>query len=162
MTEKAKPSIVRIVQSDYLAYLGTLIPVITLIIYIGYICIAYFGYLTGFRGHDPIQGTEGTPIFFYALIIGLVIGTPLAIWRIRYIQQMFSKSVEVFGQITNISFYKDRGTFEYSYTYQGQSYSGKNAIMETRKTQQLRSGSQVILLVNPDEPEHALIRDFYI
>jgi hypothetical protein len=34
--------------------------------------------------------------------------------------------------------------------------------MKTGKTQQLHSGNQVVLLVNPDEPKHALIRDLYI
>ena len=159
MTEKAKPSIVRILQSDYLALFGILVPVVTLIMYA---CVAYFGYFPGFRGRDPIQGTEGAPFFFYLFIIGLVVGIPLAIWRIRSIQQVFSKSVEVVGQITNISFYKDRGKVEYSYTYQSQSYSGGNAIMKTGKTQQLRSGSQVVLLVNSDEPKRALIRDLYV
>ena len=159
MSEKARPSIVRIVQADYLALLGILVPVVSLIMYI---CIAYFGFFPGFRGHDPIQGTEGAPFFFYLFIIGLVIGIPLAIWRVRSIQQIFSKSVEVVGRISNISFYKDRGRVEYSYTYQGQNYSGGNAIMKTRITQQLSSGSQVVLLVNPDQPKNALIRDLFV
>jgi len=159
MSNKPKASIVRIIQSDYLALLGVLFPTISLIMYIS---VAYFGYFPGFRGHDPIQGTEGAPLFFYLFVAGLVVGIPVAIWRIRSIQQIFSKSVEVVGQVTNISFYKDRGRVEYSYTYQGQNYSGGNAIMKTGKTQQLRSGNQVVLLVNPDDPKRALIRDLYI
>lgn len=159
MSNEPKASIVRIIQSDYLALLGVLVPVVSLILYI---CVAYLGYFPGFRGHDPIQGTEGAPLFLYMSIIGLVVGLPLAIWRIRSIQQIFAKSVEVIGQVTNISFYKDRGRVEYSYTYQNKNYSGGNAIMKTGKTQQLRSGSQVMLLVNPDEPKQALIRDLYV
>jgi hypothetical protein len=34
--------------------------------------------------------------------------------------------------------------------------------MKTGKTKQLHPGSQVALLVNPDEPKRALIRDLYI
>src|SRR5687767_6816879 len=115
MPNKPKASVVRIIQSDYLALLGVLVPVVSLIMYI---CVAYFGYFPGFRGRDPIQGTEGAPLFFYMLIVGLVVGLPLAFWRIRAIQQMFEKSVEVVGQVTNVSFYRDRGRVEYSYTYQ--------------------------------------------
>ncbi len=159
MSNKPKASIVRIIQSDYLALLGVLFPTVSLIMYI---CVAYFGYFPGFRGHDPIQGTEGAPLFFYLFIAGLVVGIPVTIWRIRSIQQIFSKSVEVVGQVTNISFYKDRGRVEYSYTYLGQNYSGGNAIMKTGKTQQLHTGNQVVLLVNPDEPKRALIRDLYV
>jgi hypothetical protein len=159
MSNKSKPSIVRIIQSDFLALLGVLVPVVSLIMYI---CVAYFGYFPGLRGRDPIQGTEGAPLFLYMFIFGLLFGLPLAFWRIRSIQQMFAKSVEIVGQITTISFYKDRGRVEYAYTYQNQNYSGGNAIMKTGKTQQLTSGSQVVLLVNPDEPKRALIRDLYI
>jgi hypothetical protein len=159
MTDRTKPSIVRIIQSDFLALLGVLVPIVALIMYVA---VAYFGYFPGFRGRDPIQGTEGAPLFLNLFIAGLVIGVPLAIWRIRSIQQMFSKSVEVVGQITNISFRKDRGRVEYSYTYQSQAYSGGNAIMKNGKTQNLRSGNEVVLLVNPDDPKRALIRDLYI
>jgi hypothetical protein len=159
MENKAKPSIIRIIQSDYLALIGVLVPLVSLIMYIS---VAYFGYFPGFRGRDPIQGTEGAPVFFYLFIIGLVLGLPLAFWRIRAIQQLFSKGMEVIGQITNISFYRDRGRVEYSYSHAGQAYSGGNAIMKTRKTQQLRPGNQIVLLVNPDEPKRALIRDLYV
>ena len=159
MTEKAKPSIVRIVQSDYLALLGILLPVVSLIMYIA---VAYFGYFPGFRGHDPIQGSEGAPLFLNLFVGGLLIGVPLAIWRIHSIQQLFAKSVEVSGQVTALEFYKDRGRVEYTYAYQGQSYSGGNGIMKTGKTQALRPGTQVVLLVNPDEPKRALIRDLYL
>lgn len=159
MSNKFKPSIVRIIQSDYLALLGIIVPVVSLIMYI---CVAYFGYLPGLRGRDPIQGTEGAPLFLYMFIFGLVGGLPLTFWRIRTIQQMFAKSVEIIGQVTGISFIKDRGRVEYSYTYQNQDYSGGNAIMKTNKTKQLSSGSEVVLLVNPDDPKRALIRDLYV
>jgi hypothetical protein len=159
MSEKIKPSIFRIIQSDYLALLGIILPAVSLIMYIA---VAYFGYFPGFRGRDPIQGTDGAPLFFNLFIIGLVIGIPLAIWRIRSIQQLFVKSVEVVGQITDIAFYRDRGRVDYSYTYQDKQYLGGSAIMKTGKTQQLRSGNQVVLLVNPDNPKNALIRDLYI
>jgi hypothetical protein len=159
MTDKIKPSTFRIIQSDYLALLGVLVPIVSLIMYIA---VAYFGYFPGLRGRDPIQGTEGAPLFLNLFIAGLVIGVPLAIWRIRSIQRLFSKSVEVVGQITDVSFHRDRGRVEYSYTYQGQAYSGGNAIMKTGKTQKLRSGNEVVLLVNPDDPRRALIRDLYI
>ena len=159
MENKTKPSIIRIIQSDYLALIGVIVPVVSLIMYI---CVAYFGYFPGLRGRDPIQGTEGAPVFFYLFIIGLVLGLPLAFWRIRTIQQLFLKGVEVVGQITAISFYRDRGRVEYSYSHAGQAYSGGNAIMKTGRTQQLRSGNQIVLLVNPQEPKRALIRDLYV
>lgn len=159
MPTKAKPSILRIIQSDYLALIGILFPII---IFIMYAAVEYFGFFPGLRGRDPIQGTSFAPILLYAGIAGVLIGFPLAYWRIRIIQQMFSKGVEVAGQITGISFFRDRGSIAYSYTYQGQTYNGSNAIMKTGQTQKMRSGVPVMLLVNPEEPKRALIRDLYI
>src|SRR5688500_11843284 len=159
MENKTKPSIIRIIQSDFVALIGLIVPLVSLIMYI---CVAYFGYFPGLRGRDPIQGTEGAPVFLYLFIIGLLVGLRFAFWRIRTIQQLFSKGIEVGGQIIAISFYRDRGRVEYSYSHAGQAYSGGNAIMKTSRTQQLRSGDQIVLLVNPDEPKRALIRDLYI
>lgn len=159
MTAKTKPSVVRIVQSDYLVLLGILVPVVSLIMYIS---VAYFGYFPGLRGHDPIQGSDGAPLFLYLFIGGVVIGVPLAIWRMRTIQQIFSTGVEVTGQIKDIFFHRDRGTVQYSYTYQGQEFLSGNAIMKTSQTQKLSPGDQVVLLIHPEQPKRALIRDLYI
>jgi hypothetical protein len=159
MIEKRKPSLVRMIQSDYLVLLGILIPVVSLIMYIA---VAYFGYFPGLRGHDPIQGSEGAPLFLYLFLGGLVIGVPLAIWRIRTIQQLFSIGVEVTAVIKDIYFQKDRGAVQYAYTYQGQEFLGASSIMKTKQTQKLSPGNEVVLLINPEQPKRALIRDLYI
>lgn len=159
MTEQAKPSLMRIVQLDLLALFGILVPVVALVMYVA---VAYFGFFPGLRGRDPIQGTAGAPIFLYLFLAGVVIGLPLAYWRIRAIQQMFAQGAEVAGQITGVAFYRDRGRVEYTYTYQGKPYAARNAIMKTSATKQLRTGQQVVVLVSPDRPQHAVIRDLYI
>lgn len=159
MTTKTKPSTFRIIQSDYLALVGILFPAV---MFVMYLTVVYFGFFPGLRGRDPIVGGEGAPILLYTGIAGLVTGLPLAYWRIRSIQRMFSNSVEIVGQITKISFFRDRGRVEYSYSYRGRPYSGGNGIMKTRKTQQLQSGTKVVLLVDPHKPRQALIRDLYV
>lgn len=157
--ENVKPSLFRIIQSDYLAMLGILLPSVSLILYVS---VAYFGFFPGFRGHDPIQGTEGAPLFFYLFLAGLVLGIPLAIGRIRSIQRVFSTSIPVVGQVTDIYFYRDRGKVQFTYTYQDQEYSGVTAIMKTRKTSPLSKGSKVTLLIDRENPARALIRVLYI
>lgn len=159
VSEKVKPSLIRMIQSDYLALLGVLVPIVSFVLYVS---VAYFGFFPGFRGHDPIQGTEGAPLFFYLFIAGFVVGIPLATWRIHYIQQMFAKCEAVFGHVTSLSFFRDRGNVQYTYTFKDQEYHGANAIMKTARTQQLESGSQINLLVDPENPARALIRDLYI
>ena len=157
--EKPKPSLIRIIQSDYIAMLGVLAPVVLLAMYIA---VAYFGFLPGFRGHDPIQGTEGVPFFFYGFIVALVLGIPSVIWRSKTIQNVFANGEEVTGRIELIHFRRDRGNVVYRYEYQGKPYAGANAIMKNARTQELQPGMEIILIVNKDDPGRALIRDLYI
>jgi hypothetical protein len=154
-----KPSTIRIVQSDYLAALAILVPFVLLVLYIA---IAYFSFLPGFRGRDPIQGTQGAPFFFYGTICALVVGVPVLLWRIKTIRDMFARGVEVPGQVTRLSFSRDRGKVEFAYTYQGQAYTGRNAIMKTGRTKALTPGSEVLLIVDPAKPTHALVRGLYV
>jgi hypothetical protein len=156
---KPKPSLVRIIQSDYIAMLGVLAPVVFLA---GYIAIAYFGFLPGFRGHDPIQGTEGAPFFLYGFIVTLVLGIPAVIWRFKTIQNVFANGTEVPGKIEEVYFRRDRGNVVYRYEYQGKAYSGANAIMKNSRTQSLAPGREIALIVSKDDPGRALIRDLYI
>ena len=100
-------------------------------------------------------------LFLNLFLGGLVIGVPLAIWRIRTVQKIFSNGIEVTGQIKDIFFHRDRGTVQYAYTYQGQEILSGNAIMKTGQTKKLRPGDQLVLLINPDQPKRALIRDLY-
>jgi hypothetical protein len=156
--EKPKPSLVRIIQSDFIAMLGVLAPAVFLV---AYIAIAYFGFLPGFRGHDPIQGTEGAPFFLYGFIVTLILGIPAVIWRFKTIQKVFASGTEVVGKIENVYFRRDRGNVVYRYEYQGKSYSGVNAIMKNSRTQALMPGMEIVLIVDKDDSGRALIRDLY-
>jgi len=150
MAEKPKASPIRIIQSDAIAVLGIIWPLVGFLMY----AVAALGILPNLRA--------GTSIFLYVGIAGALIGLPIAFWRIRTIMDRFSKGVEVVGQITGIGFYRDRGRVEYAYTHLGQTYSGGHGIMKTGRTEMLRVGGQVVLLVDPNNPRSALIRDLYV
>ena len=157
--EKPRPALVRIIQSDYIAMVGVLAPAVFLA---AYIAVAYFGFLPGFRGHDPIQGTEGAPFFLYGFIVTLIIGIPAVFWRFKSIQKVFATGTEVVGKIEEVYFRRDRGNVVYRYEYQGKPYSGVNAIMKNARTQLLDPGKEIVLIVSQDDPGRALIRDLYI
>lgn len=139
--------------------LGVLFPIVFLAMYIA---VAYFGFLPGFRGHDPIQGTEGAPFFLYGFIVTLILGIPAVIWRLKTIQNVFANGEEVVGKVEDIHFRRDRGNVVYRYEYQGKAYTGVNAIMKNARTQSLIPGMDIVLLVSRDDPARALIRDLYI
>ena len=156
--KKPKPSLIRIIQSDFIAMLGALAPAVFLV---AYIAVAYFGFLPGFRGHDPIQGTEGAPFFLYGFIVTLILGIPAVIWRFKSIHTVFATGTEVVGKIENVYFRRDRGNVVYRYEYQGKPYSGVNAIMKNARTQSLAPGMEIVLIVDKNDPGRALIRDLY-
>ena len=157
--EKPTPSYLRIIQSDFIAMLGVLAPAVFLV---AYIAVAYFGFLPGFRGHDPIQGTEGAPFFLYGFIVTLVLGIPAVLWRFKVIRDVFASGREVIGKIEDVHFRRDRGNVIYCYEFQGKTYSGANAIMKNARTQALAPGMEIVLIVSNDDPGRALIRDLYI
>jgi hypothetical protein len=157
--DKPNPSIIRIIQSDYIAMVGVLAPAVFLA---AYIAVAYFGFLPGFRGHDPIQGTEGAPFFLYGFIVTLVLGIPAVIWRFKTIQNVFANGTEVVGRIEDVHFRRDRGNVLYRYEYQGKTYAGTNGIMKNARTQSLAPGKEIVLIVSRDDPARAFIRDLYI
>jgi hypothetical protein len=157
-SSSSKASIVRIIQSDYIAMVAALAPAVLIAMYVA---ISYFGFFPGLRGRDPIQGSEGAPFFLYGSIVALLVAVPVVMWRVKSIQDVFAKGVEIPGEITNVSFYRDRGRVEYTYSYQGQAYSGGNAVMKTGRTKALTPGEEVTLIVDQHEPRRAVIRDLY-
>jgi hypothetical protein len=158
-SENLRPSPFRVLQSDFIALGSILFPAV---MWGMYIVIAYFGFFPGFRGHDPIQGSEGAPAFLYLGIITTLIGVPLFVWRWRSFQSVFARGRVVTGRIASVSFSRDRGRVEYSYEYSGQRYHGGNAIMKTKRTKALQEGDEVELIVDPENPKRALIRDLYV
>lgn len=157
MPNNSKPSLIHIIQSDYLAQLGVLFPVITFGMWMIFVVIT----LWSKSGALPQQALIETSIFIIMFIVSSLIGVPLVVWRIRYIQHMFLIGIPITGQITQVSFYRDRGKVEYSYSYQGQTYAGNNAVVITNQVKHLQAASPTMLLVHPDQPKRALIRDLY-
>ena len=111
---------------------------------------------------DGPDRAEAASFFLYLAIAATVIGIPLLIWRIRTFQSHFARGVEVAGKVIAIGFRRDRGRIEYAYSYQGQTYQGANAIHKISKTRHLKPGDEITLLVDPDKPKRAFVRDIYV
>lgn len=153
-----KPSVTRIILSDFTTALAMLI---ILVPWIMYIATAYFGFFPSLRGRDPLTGSDA-PFFQNLGIIATLIGIPLLVWRVRSFQALFARGVEVPGRITNVWFHRDRGRIEYEYTYQDKKYSSGNAVMKSGRTNKFRNGDELVLIVDPENPKRALIRELYI
>ena len=153
-----KPSIYRIIRSDYAA---TLTAIMIVVIWGMYIALNYFGYLPGTRGRDPL--TEADAPFFRNLgFVVTLIGMPIIGWRIRFFRKMFEFGEEVPGEVVNIWFRGDRGKIEYTYRYQNENYHSKKFIFKSERTKHHIQGDKVTLMVNPENPKQNVIKDFYL
>jgi hypothetical protein len=154
-----KPSLFRIITIDYSSFAIIFSPIIAWGLY-GVISV--FGIIPDFRwGREPLTG-EDLPIMLSVATFATGLAIPLLVWRVRVVWSTFIMGVEVPGQVVKIFFFRDRGRVEYTYTYQGHTYRRGNAIMKTKRTKALELNSQVTLVVHPNKPERAVIRDLYV
>lgn len=152
-----RASITKIIRSDYPAFFGLAATGVTWALYAA---TAYFGYVPGFRGRDPLTRSDA-PFFLYLALAVTVIAIPLVIWRVRSIQAVFAGGIEAVGRITGVAFRRDRGRVEYTYTVKDQTFHGGSAIMKTGQTKRLVVGEEVVVVVDPDNPKRALLRELY-
>jgi hypothetical protein len=153
-----KPSITQIIKNDYGALLALLLPVAMWGLYMA---TGYFGFSFGRSGRSTVKAGDA-PVFLVAALVATLIGVSFFIWRIRSFQSLFANSEEIIGWIVSVSFVKDRGRVEYTYTVQGQSYVSGNAIHKTRATEALIEGDEVALIVDRANPKRAVIKDLYV
>ncbi len=157
---RRRPSLVRIILSDYIAFLAVLFP---LVFWGIFIATAFFGgapALRGRGGRDPIP-PEAAPFFLYASLIVTLLGVAILIWRIRSFQSVFTRGVSVPGRILRVSLARDRGRVEYQYSYQDQTYRAAHAVHKAGRARALRPNDAVTVVVDPENPRRAFIHDLY-
>ena len=142
-----KLSIERIFWTDYITSMSA----IAILIFVGFFLFDRF--------IQPFTFTKSLP-FITAVICAA--GITAIIWRIRLISSAFETGWEVEGDISGVSFFRDRGSVTYIYTVQGEKYKSSNAVMRHRLTQSLHRGQKVVIMANRDNPKVAFIRDIYI
>ena len=141
-------SILKIIQTDYAAFLAILVPVV----------------LWGLYGMLLVMGrTPATlQVFLTASAVITLVGVFVLVWRIQTIRALFRDGVQTAATISNIFFYRDRGRIDYGYTFEGQKYLSRNAVHKVKQIQALSVGEQVAVLVDRNNPKRACIRDLYL
>jgi hypothetical protein len=156
-TDSVHPSLVNIVKNDYGALLGFILP---LLLWGLFIATNVFGFSFSRRGRTlPADSSDST--FLYIAIIGTVFGIALLVWRVYTFQQVFANGEKAIGRITTVTFFKDRGRIQYSYSVNGQTYETGNSIMKNRTTQSFQDGSDIELIVDRSNPKRAFIKALY-
>jgi len=126
------------------------------------IIVAVWGlYVLASVGVIEDQTNEDLVFLLYMAIIGTPIGAAIMLLRIRWFIGFFKRGVVVSGSVVDVYWHKDRGRIEYTYTYQSKDYRHGNGMMKTRMTARISVGDEVKLIVDPQNPKRALIRNLY-
>lgn len=150
MTEKNNPSILRIIQVDYLAHLAFMF----LLIIAGIvITLQVLTVLAG--GSDQAAGFWPLAIanaFMALLLIG---------FRMYAIFSVFSNGTETSGVIMSVTPSRDRVTLEFAYTWMGERLVREVIVAKDARITALTAGHNVTVLVDRGEPRRVLICDLY-
>lgn len=158
-TGNPQPSVWRITTTDYWAFLALLCP----IVWWGMtLALHFLGELPDLRRGRTITAQEGLAFFLILAGAATAAGLAILLWRIRRVQGIFERGIEVPGQIVRLGFYRDRGRAEYTYTHLGQTYHAGQALVRNGRTGNLALGGDVTLIVDAENPHRALIRDLFI
>jgi hypothetical protein len=143
---KQTPSLFRIVQVDYLASLGLILP------------IAMWGVTLVGRFFDPEMAS------FFGLIAApaTLVGLGLIAWRAWAIRSVVGGGTQVPGVVSSIAFFRGRGRIRYVYTYRGKKHEGSSALQSNRFARALAPGQEVTIMLDSANPSRAFVRELYI
>ena len=146
MNERKRPSILRIIDSDYAAALALLLLVLFWLL---------FGMLSVLHLFD-------LQILRY-LVIGLTAGSLMLLaWRCWLIRRIFTEGVETLGEIRQVWFYHERGQLVVTYIWEKRPVQKNSMIPKNNYTKTLQEGQQIPLMVDRRQPKRAFLRDLYL
>jgi hypothetical protein len=151
---KKQPSLKKILWTDYPAFIYTSFAIASWIVYLAWV--------PSWRKSGPIISAELSP---YALLIAIFISLlalGVVAYRLRLIKTIFKNGVEVRGKITEITLPRDRGKVHYSFYYNNKEFNSYAPIHRNKQTLDLKNGDRVILIIDPEQPVRAFIRDLYL
>lgn len=146
MLATPRPSLLRLIQTDYPSFLAALFPL--------------FGW--GFFLVDRLRRVD-TDANFVLIMGALTLAAVLVlVWRYTSIASIYAAGQEVTATLNNAAFFRGRGNLTYIYKFQGGKYSCTNTVMKTNRTSAYAAGDRVTVLVDPNNPRRAVIKELYI
>ena len=92
---------------------------------------------------------------------GTVLGLGIATWRVLRIRGVFARGAEVEGEITTLNFHRGRGRIYYTFQHRGKAHTSWAPVHQSKAVRRLRVGDRVPILVDPEAPKRAYLRDLY-
>jgi predicted small secreted protein len=148
-TNVQTPSALKIIRTDFVLVIITTIILLTAPLYL-VVITAILGTLTS----ESLLYIGGGLFADVAAVI-------LIATKVKVIKSTFQKAEEIKGTIINIEPRRFNVQIEYEYTYRNEKYTGYDNISKSDKTKYYQKGDAVILVINPEKPNKAIIRDAY-
>lgn len=143
---KRVPTLLRIIQVDYTALLGALMPV------------AIWGLWLAMLLLEPDEAA----IFRSLAVPVTVVGLGLLFWRSRFIMQTYEDGSQAEGVVSNVHLFRGRGRIYYTYFMVSEKYLTSNAINSSARTRTVRPGQPVSVTYNRHQPKRAFIDELYL
>ncbi len=146
MNERRRPTIIRIIDSDYTAALALMAPFIIWLLF----------WLLSIMHVVDLQ----IPRY---LAIALTFASLLLVARRCWlISQIFANGVQTPGEVKHILFYRDRGRVMVTFNWEGKEIEKNITIPKNEYTETLSEGQAITVMVDRDQPQRAFVRDLYL
>lgn len=156
--KKSSYSLKKVLINDYLSFLAWLFPVI---IFVMSLFIEIFGFLPDLKRGRPPLGTEAIPFLVQFGLIALVIGVIVIIIRVLNIRSYFDNGAEVSGEVTKIFVFRDRGRIHFKFRYKDFDCDNSAAVHFNKMTKKFLPHRSIKVLVKPNDPLKAIIKDIF-
>jgi hypothetical protein len=103
----------------------------------------------------------GSQLILIIAILSTLLSPVGLAWRLRVLRTFFENGEEIPGELRKVYFFQDRGRIDYSYTCNGEKYTGSVPIHKTAITREFFVGQKVTLVVDKDHPDRAFLLDLY-
>lgn len=153
------PSFFRLIQVDYPSVIAISFPVM---LWILFLILYIVGLFLGKPALGMLTQISLVSGLFYGGFLLSLFTAPILIFRYRLFRGIFAEGEEVQGVIHGVGFFRDRGTIELSYTYNGQEYLSRSAVQKMDQTEKLKPGKTVDIMIDRTKPSRAFLKDLYL
>lgn len=141
----SKPSFFRIISNDYVTYTCIAFLLICLIV------ILVSSFLTA----------GGTAIFLLFLVIGSMIAGTIVVARLALFYRIFNFGTGVEAVISRVVCFRNQISVSLQYGYQGELRTCKQIFLKNAATSRYSVGDEVVVLIDPNNPQRAVIKELF-
>ncbi len=156
--ENSNYSLKVILLNDYISFLAGIFPLVILGITI---FTQLFGFFPDLKRGRPPLGTEAIPFFIQFGLIAIVIGAIIIALRVVKIKKILEQDIEVDGKVTKVWKYRDSWRIYFTYRYKNMEFDNSILTVYNKKTKVLMPNKKIRVIINPEDPLKATIKEVF-